>query len=79
MNFDIQNYLRELLNKVFGFTDFRSGQLEIIQAIISKNNALAVMPTGAGKSLCYQLPAIYTDQMTIVISPFMGFFSKNVP
>ena len=54
--------LEKLLERVFGFTSFRPGQLEIIETILAKQNVLAVMPTGAGKSLCYQLPAIYSEQ-----------------
>jgi ATP-dependent DNA helicase RecQ len=54
--------LTKLLEQVFGFTGFRPGQLEIIETILAKQNVLAVMPTGAGKSLCYQLPAIYSEQ-----------------
>ena len=77
MNFDIQNDLKALLNGIFGFTEFRPGQLEIIEAIISKKSVLAVMPTGAGKSLCYQLPAIYSDQMTIVISPLVALIDDQ--
>ena len=77
MNFDIQNDLKALLNEIFGFTEFRPGQLEIIEAIISKKSVLAVMPTGAGKSLCYQLPAIYSDQMTIVISPLVALIDDQ--
>lgn len=78
MNFDIQNDLKALLKEIFGFTEFRPGQLEIIEAIISKKSVLAVMPTGAGKSLCYQLPAIYSDQMTIVISPLVALIDDQV-
>ena len=78
MNIDIKNELKRLLNEVFGYPNFRVGQLEIIETIISKNNVLAVMPTGAGKSLCYQLPAIYSDQKTIVVSPLVALIDDQV-
>ena len=51
--------LKKALKKYFDFDDFRPGQEEIIEAILNKKNVLAVMPTGAGKSLCYQLPKVW--------------------
>ena len=68
MTFDSGDDLNNLLRKVFGYSSFRPGQLEIIKTIVSSHNVLAVMPTGAGKSLCYQLPAIYSQQKTIIVS-----------
>ena len=64
--------LEKLLEQVFGFTSFRPSQVEIIETILAKQNVLAVMPTGAGKSLCYQLPAIYSEQKTIIVSPLVA-------
>src|ERR1700730_884851 len=52
------NEAREALERVFGFAGFRPGQQEILEAVLAGENILAVMPTGSGKSLCYQLPAI---------------------
>jgi len=49
---------REALERVFGFAEFRPGQQEILESVFAGENILAVMPTGSGKSLCYQLPAI---------------------
>ena len=59
----------QILNDVFGYNSFRSGQEEIINSILDKKNILAVMPTGAGKSLCYQIPALIFSRGTIVVSP----------
>jgi ATP-dependent DNA helicase RecQ len=70
--------LEKLLKQVFGFTSFRPGQLEIIETILAKRNVLAVMPTGAGKSLCYQLPAIYSEQKTIIVSPLVALMDDQV-
>jgi len=70
--------LEKLLEQVFGFTSFRPGQLEIIETILAKQNVLAVMPTGAGKSLCYQLPAIYSQQKTIIVSPLVALMDDQV-
>lgn len=63
---------RALLKSVFGFDDFRPGQEEIVSAIQDGENVLAIMPTGGGKSLCYQLPALSRDGVTLVISPLIA-------
>ncbi len=63
------NEAREALERVFGFAGFRPGQEEILDAVFAGENVLAVMPTGSGKSLCYQLPAIVRKGLTIVVSP----------
>jgi ATP-dependent DNA helicase RecQ len=63
---------RDALTRVFGFTDFRPGQEEILKAVFGGENILAVMPMGAGKSLCYQLPAIVRKGLTIVVSPLIA-------
>ena len=65
------------LKKTFGYLDFRQGQLEIIQKILTNKSILAVMPTGAGKSLCYQLPAIISKQLTIVVSPLVSLIDDQ--
>ncbi len=49
---------KEILNEFFGYTDFRPGQEEIIKSIVDNKNVLAVLPTGGGKSICYQIPAL---------------------
>jgi ATP-dependent DNA helicase RecQ len=62
----------ELLHSVFGFPDFRPGQAEIVEAVLQGRNTLAIMPTGGGKSLCFQLPALCRDGVTVVISPLIA-------
>ena len=59
---------KEILNQFFGYNDFRPGQEEIISNIIDGKNVLAVLPTGGGKSICYQIPALLSDNFSIVIS-----------
>ena len=65
------------LKNIFGYLDFRQGQLEIIQKILCTENILAVMPTGAGKSLCFQLPAIISKLPTIVVSPLVSLIDDQ--
>ena len=69
---------QELLHRVFGFAAFRPGQAEIIETILSGRDVLAVMPTGSGKSLCYQLPALLRDGLTIVVSPLIALMRNQV-
>ncbi len=67
-----------LLRDVFGFDDFRPGQEEIVDAVTAGENVLAIMPTGGGKSLCYQLPALLRDGVTVVISPLIALMRDQV-
>ena len=62
----------QLLQKHFGFSEFRPGQERVIDALDAHRAALAVFPTGAGKSLCYQLPALRYDGLTLVVSPLIA-------
>jgi len=67
-----------ILKSIFGFDDFRPGQEEIVSAILAGRDILAIMPTGAGKSLCYQLPALVADGLTIVVSPLIALMENQV-
>jgi ATP-dependent DNA helicase RecQ len=66
------------LRTTFGFEAFRPGQAEIVTAILDGRDVLAVMPTGSGKSLCYQLPALVRDGLTIVVSPLIALMRNQV-
>lgn len=68
----------ETLKSVFGYSSFRQGQKEIAENLISGKDILAVMPTGAGKSICYQLPALKMEGITIVVSPLISLMADQV-
>ncbi|NOX40343.1 MAG: DNA helicase RecQ [Alphaproteobacteria bacterium] len=68
----------DLLKSVFGFDAYRPGQQEIVEAVSAGQNTLAIMPTGGGKSLCFQLPAIAQDGVTVVISPLIALMRDQV-
>ena len=70
--------LENLLKSSFNLSEFRIGQKEIITAVLAKKDALAVLPTGGGKSLCYQYPAIKFNQLVIVISPLIALMKDQV-
>lgn len=69
---------RILLQTVFGLSDFRPGQEAVINALLAGRSALALFPTGGGKSLCYQLPALVLDGLTVVISPLIALMKDQV-
>lgn len=74
----VSNKIKDFLKLKFGYSSFRPDQLKIIENILDRNNILAVMPTGAGKSLCYQLPAVYSREKTIIISPLVALMDDQV-
>jgi ATP-dependent DNA helicase RecQ len=67
-----------LLHEYFGFRDFRPGQFEVIEELMSQGRALAVFPTGGGKSLCYQLPALALEGTTLVVSPLIALMKDQI-
>jgi len=74
----MQDAVTATLERHFGFKDFRPGQREVVDAILGGRPVVAVMPTGAGKSLCYQLPALLLDGVTIVVSPLIALMKDQV-
>lgn len=70
--------LEQLLKKHFGYDDFRQGQKEVIEAVIQGKDVLTLLPTGTGKSLCYQLPAYILGGSTLVISPLLSLMQDQV-
>jgi ATP-dependent DNA helicase RecQ len=68
----------QILNNVFGFSAFRPGQQEIVDLLSAGCNTLAVMPTGAGKSLCYQIPALLHERLAVVVSPLVALMDDQV-
>ena len=69
---------RTTLRSVFGFDDFRPGQAAIIEKVLAGADVLAIMPTGSGKSLCYQLPALLRERLTVVVSPLIALMHNQV-
>src|SRR5688572_32407548 len=68
----------EVLRRVFGHAEFRGPQREVVEALLRGDDALVLMPTGAGKSVCYQLPAILRDGTGIIVSPLIALMQDQV-
>ncbi|MGB5768653.1 MAG: DEAD/DEAH box helicase, partial [Crocosphaera sp.] len=80
MNMDNEQwiYIRKIFQEIWGYEDFRHPQKEIIQCLLTGEDSLIIMPTGAGKSLCFQLPALLKKGLTIVISPLVALMENQV-
>ena len=74
----VEAKLLEILNKYWGYSSFRPGQQEVIEAVVARKDTLAVLPTGAGKSICYQIPGLYFDGLTIVVSPLIALMKDQI-
>src|SRR3954470_21651997 len=69
--------LKRTLKRVFGVHAFRPGQKEVVESVLSGRDTLAIMPTGSGKSLCYQLPGLHLQGTTIVVSPLISLMKDQ--
>ena len=69
--------LKRTMQSVFGVDDFRPGQERVVQSILAGRDTLAIMPTGSGKSLCYQLPALHLRGTTVVVSPLISLMKDQ--
>src|SRR6188472_3113238 len=69
---------REVLHRVFGHADFRGQQAQVVQQLLGGGDALVLMPTGGGKSLCYQVPALLREGVAIVVSPLIALMQDQV-
>lgn len=70
--------LQTELQRIFGYAEFRPPQKEIVQCLLNQQDALVVMPTGGGKSICFQLPALVRSGLTLVVSPLVALMENQV-
>ena len=77
-NKTVSNQLKDTLRKHFGFSQFRPGQREAIEALLIHKRTLSIQPTGYGKSLLYQLPAMLLDGLTLVVSPLLALMRDQL-
>lgn len=68
----------ELLQKYYGYPDFREGQKKIVESLLTRSDTLGILPTGGGKSICYQIPALMMDGLTLVVSPLISLMKDQV-
>ena len=72
------NKARQILQKFYGYEDFRPGQKKVVESLLNRNDTVAIMPTGAGKSICFQIPALLFEGATLVISPLISLMKDQV-
>src|SRR5215472_2242845 len=72
------NDAQSALERHFGFSRFREGQSDVIEAVLAGQDVIVVMPTGGGKSLCYQLPALLFPGLTLVVSPLIALMKEQI-
>jgi ATP-dependent DNA helicase RecQ len=78
VNLPFYSEMKQALSEAFSLNEFRAGQAEVMSSILSGRNTVVVMPTGAGKSLCFQLPAVMLDGVTVVVSPLIALMQDQV-
>lgn len=75
---DFESQKLSILKTVYGFKSYRTGQEQVVDSLLAGKNTLAVMPTGSGKSLCFQIPSLMLGGLTIVVSPLVALMQDQV-
>jgi ATP-dependent DNA helicase RecQ len=78
LSIDFESQKKSILNNVYGFKNFRSGQEQVVDSLLAGRHTLAVMPTGSGKSLCFQIPSLILGGLTVVVSPLVALMQDQV-